>query len=321
MPNKQKETNMQTAVLRGTIVPLVTPFAADESFDAKAMARLIDYVLDQGADALMPTAVTGEGLQLTTDETIDVWDAVFRNAGGRVPIIPAVISTTTRESINLVRTAEEGGAAGVMVSPILSEPYAGQSNEEIYAFYADIAAATSLSIILFNYPSLTGIDFVPSLVVRLVEIDNVQYIKESTGDIRRVHGIQRLVGERLSVICGAPDVALESLALGCQAWITGIMNDVPRSAQQLVRSVNELGDLPLARRIYYNQILPLVDMLARNYNSIGTIKAGVCVRGVDVGYPRSPGRRVGPAECKLLERLIAKIARAEVETAAEMARR
>lgn len=312
---------MQTAVLRGTIVPLVTPFAADESFDAKAMTRLIDYVLDQGADALMPTALTGEGLQLTAEETIAVWDAVFRNAGERVPIIPAVISTTTSKAINMVRIAEEGGAAAVMVTLILPEPYSGRSHEDIYAFYAEIAATTSLPIMLFNYPSLTGVDLVPSLVVRLIEIDNVQYIKESTGDIKRVHGIQRLLGERLSVICGVPDVALESLALGCQAWITGIMNNVPRSAQQLVRAVNELGDLRLARRIYYNQILPLVDMLVRNYNSIGTIKAGVCVRGVDVGFPRRPGRGVGPTDRKLLERLIAKIARAEVETAAELAAR
>jgi 4-hydroxy-tetrahydrodipicolinate synthase len=321
MSETQKEMRMEPMELTGTIVPLVTPFAADESFDAQMMGRLIDYVLDQGADALMPTALTGEGPLLDDGETVAVWDAVFEKADGRLPIVPAVISTTTRKAIRLTRTAEERGAAAVMVAPILPELYAGRSHDDVYAFYADVAAAMSLPIILFNYPSLTGVDFVPLLVGHLVEIDNVQYIKESTGDIKRVHGIQRLVGERLSVICGAPNVALESLALGCRAWITGIMNVVPRSAQQLVRAVGELGDLRLARRIYYTQILPVVDVLARNYNPTGTIKAGVRARGIDVGVPRRPGRSVRPADREHLERLIADIARAEVETAAELAAR
>ncbi len=309
------------AELTGTIVPLVTPFAADESFDAPAMGRLIDHVLDQGADALMPTALTGEGPLLTEVETVAVWDAVFEGAGERLPIIPAVIATTTRRAISLVRAAEERGAAAMMVAPVLPELYAGRAHDDIYAFYADVAAVTSLPLILFNYPSLTGVDFVPPLVMRLTEIPNVRYIKESSGDVRRVHGIQRLVGERLSVICGAPNVALESLALGCRAWITGIMNVVPRSAQQLMRAVSELGNLHLARRIYYNQILPVVDVLARNNNPTGTIKAGVCARGVEVGVPRRPGQGVGPADREYLERLVADIACAETEVAAELTAR
>jgi 4-hydroxy-tetrahydrodipicolinate synthase len=81
-----------------------------------------------------------------------------------------------------------------MLAPIPPELYADRSHDDVYAFYADLAAATDLLIILFDYLSLTGIDFVPSLVLRLAEIDNVRYIKESTRDTRRVHGIQRLMG-------------------------------------------------------------------------------------------------------------------------------
>jgi len=309
---------MKVTELTGTIVPLVTPFAPDEGFDAPAMGRLIDYVLDQGADALMPTALTGEGPLLTAAETIEVWDTVFARAGGRLPIIPAVIATTTRRALQLVQVAEERGAAALMVAPILPELYAGRSHDDVCAFYVDVAGVTSLPLILFNYPSLTGVDFVPALVARLAEIDNVRYIKESSGDTRRVHGIQRLVGDRLSVICGAPNVALESLALGCRAWITGILNVVPRSAQQLMRAVGELGDLGLARRIYYQQILPLVDLLARNNNPTGTIKAGVCARGVDVGAPRRPGHSVGCADREAVERLVADITRAEEQVAQEL---
>jgi len=307
---------MHTTVLAGTIVPLVTPFASDESLDLRAINRLIEYVLDQGADGLMPTALTGEGPLLTPDETLAAWDAVFEKAHERRPIVPAIISTTTRRAIRLAQAAEARGATAVMVAPILPELYAGRSHDDVFAFYADVAAATALPILLFNYPSLTGVDLVPPLVQRLSEIENICYIKESSGDARRVHAIQRLVGERLAVICGAPNTALESLALGCRVWITGIMNVVPRSAQQLMLAVHKLGDLALARRIYYHQILPVVDVLARNFNPTGTIKAGVRARGVEVGLPRRPGGDITAEDLERLTRLVADIARAELEVAA-----
>lgn len=312
---------MENVELTGTIVPLVTPFAVDESFDPQAMARLIEYVIEQGADALMPTALTGEGPLLEVEETKAVWSTLFEKTAGRLPIIPTVISTTTQKAIKLVRIAEKLGAVAVMVAPILPELYAGRSYDDVYFFYMDVADAMSLPIILFNYPSLTGVDFVPPLVARLVEIDNVRYIKESTGDVKRVHSLQRMLGERLSVICGAPNLALESLSLGCRAWITGIMNAVPRSAQQLMCAVLELGNLSLARRIYYRQILPLVDVMVRNNNPIGTIKGGVNARGVDVGVPRRPGGSVGKADQIHLKRLMSDITQAEITVAAEMASR
>ena len=306
---------MQPIELSGTIVPLVTPFDRDEVFDPQAMGRLIAFALEEGADALMPTALTGEGPLLDEEETLAVWDAVFEAVGGRLPVVPALISTTTRKAVRLVHAAEAKGAVAVMAAAVLPELYAGRSHDDVYAFYADVAAATSLPMILFNYPSLTGVDLVPRLVQRLVEIENVRFIKESTGDSKRVHMLHRLVGERLTVICGAPNAALESLALGCRSWITGIMNAVPRSARQLVRAVVEFGDLPLARRIYYEQILPLVDVLAANHNPTGTIKAAVRARAVDVGVPRRPGQDVGPVDRERLRELMAGVTRAEAQTA------
>lgn len=300
--------------LTGTIVPLVTPFARDESFDKPGMERLVDYVLRQGADGVIATALTGEGPLLTPDETVVVWDAVFERVAGRMPVVTTVITSTTRAAVELVRASEARGAAAVMVTPVLPELYAGRSHDDVVRFYQDVAGETSLPILLFNYPSLTGIDFVPPLVERLAAIPTVKYIKESTGDIRRVHGIQRLLGERISVVCGAPNVALESLALGCKAWITGVMNVAPRSARQLMRAVQELSDLTLARRIYYRQILPLVDVLARNLNPTGTIKQGVCARGVDVGVPRRPGHGVGEDDAKLLAELVRDIEQEEARS-------
>ena len=301
--------------LTGTIVPLVTPFSADgESIDHRALEGLVGFITRQGADGLMPTALTGEGPLLSPEEILEVWEVVFEAAGRAHPVIPAIVSTTTRTALRLAAAAERKGAAAVMAAPVLPELYAGRSVEDVIRFYQDLARATSLPIILFNYPSLTGVDFVPALLQRLADIPGVAGIKESTGDTRRVHGIQRLLGDRLEVICGAPNVALESLALGCRTWITGIMNDVPRSCRQLLRAIHHRKDLALARSIYFNQVLPMVDVLSANFNPTGTIKAGVRARGVDVGIPRRPGHDVGPAEWEEITALMGRIAAEEEQT-------
>jgi 4-hydroxy-tetrahydrodipicolinate synthase len=301
--------------LTGTIVPLVTPFSGDdESIDHRALADLVEFITRQGADGLMPTALTGEGPLLSPEEILEVWDGVFEVPAGTHPVIPAIVSTTTRTAQRLAAAAEKKGAAAVMAAPVLPELYAGRSVEDVVRFYQDLARATTLPIILFNYPSLTGVDFVPALVQRLADLPSVAYIKESTGDTRRVHGIQRLLGNRIEVICGAPNVALESLALGCQAWITGIMNDVPRSCRQLMQALRNGKDPALARSIYDNQVLPMVDVLAANSNPTGTIKAGVRARGVEVGIPRRPGHDVGPADWEAIAALMDRIAAAEERT-------
>jgi 4-hydroxy-tetrahydrodipicolinate synthase len=288
--------------LRGTIVPLVTPFASDESLDLRALDRLVAHALASGAQGLMPTALSGEGPLLDTAEILTVWDRVFEAAAGRVPVVPAVIATTTRRAVSLVREAERRGAAAVMAAPILPELYSGRSPDDALAFYADIAAAASLPLVLFNYPSLTGLDLVPALVARLSEIERVRYIKESTGDASRVHDIQRLVGDRVEVICGAPQTALESFALGSRAWITGLLNVVPRSGLQLLRAVHERRDLALARRVYYRQVLPVFDVLRRSTNPTGTLKAGLVAQGIDVGVPRRPGHALSGEPKSVLER-------------------
>jgi len=307
-----------TAELRGAIVPLVTPFASDESLDLPALSRLVEHAIDNGAEGLMPTALSGEGPLLDEEETLAVWDSVFARAAGRVPIVPAIIAMTTRRAVSLARAAEQRGAAALMAAPILPELYSGRSPEDACSFYADVAGASGLRLVLFNYPSLTGVDLVPPLVARLARIDRVRYIKESTGDASRVHDIQRLVGDRVEVICGAPHTALESLALGCRTWITGLLNVVPRSGRQLIRALLQKNDLALARRIYHRQILPVFDELRDSSNPTGTLKAGLCLQGIDVGVPRRPGRALGGEPHRALGEHLRALPALESRTEAEL---
>jgi 4-hydroxy-tetrahydrodipicolinate synthase len=295
----------------GTIVPLVTPFDRDERIDIAAFGRLVSFVVSEGADGLMPTALTGEGPLLSSDETVAVWEATFAANSTALPVAPAIITTTTSEAVRLAQCAHTLGAAAVMVAPIVPELYAGRSHADVRRFYQEVADATPLSIVAFNYPSLTGVDLTPEFLLELAGIPGVRYVKESTGDSRRVHAIHRLCGDRLTVICGNPNAAFESIALGCRLWITGIMNVVPGAARRMLRLLSVERDLDAARDIYYALVLPLVDLLFETRNPTGTIKAGLRARGVDVGIPRRPGSDVPPAAAAWLEAFAGRISAAE----------
>jgi len=291
---------------RGTIVPVVTPFGPDEQLDRAALARLVEFVLEQGADAIMLSALTGEGPLLSPAETVELWQAAFEAIDGRVPVVPAVIATRTATAVGLAARGEALGAAAVMVAPVVPELYAGRAVDDVVRFHEEVADAVAVPLIAFNYPSLTGVDLTPAVVARLAEIPQLRYVKESTGDSKRVHAIRRSAGDAIEVICGAPNVALESLALGCTAWITGTMNAAPRSARQLMAAV-DAGRLDLARDVYEHQLLPLVDLLAETANPTGTLKAALAARGVEVGVPRRPGRGLSDDAGRTLRAVVADV--------------
>ncbi|MCC7177281.1 MAG: dihydrodipicolinate synthase family protein [Acidobacteria bacterium] len=292
--------------VEGTIVPLVTPFDSTDRIDSAAVGRLVAHILEAGADALMPTALTGEGPLLTGAETEAMWEATFAAAAGRVPVVPAVIATTTREAVRLASRAHAMGAAAVMTAPIVPELYAGRSRSDVRGFIEAVADATPLPVILFNYPSLTGVDLTPDFLAELADIPRVAYVKESTADSRRVHAIHRRCEGRIEVICGNPNAALESMALGCRLWITGILNVVPREARAMLHAVILDADLERARTIYYERVLPLVDLMFETSNPTGVIKAGLRARGVGVGVPRPPGSDLAAGDLARLAPLVSR---------------
>ena len=210
--------------LRGMIVPLVTPFDSAGSIDAGALISVAEHARSHGAAGLMLTALTGEGPLLSAGETVTVWKTVMNRYRQQMPIVPAIFSMTTAEAIRLGSIAADLGADAVMVAAIMPELYGRRAERHVLRFFESFCSAVKIPVVLFNYPSLAGYDLTPELVERLAAIDRIRYIKESTSDSRRVSAILYRCEGRIDVICGAPDVALESLALGSKAWITAITN-------------------------------------------------------------------------------------------------
>jgi 4-hydroxy-tetrahydrodipicolinate synthase len=274
--------------LQGLIVPLVTPFGAKGAVDTAALNAVADYVLREGAAGLMLTALTGEGNLLCREETETVWKSVLERYRGRVPVVPAIFPATTADAVRWGQLAVDLGASAVMVAAVMPELYGRRAEKHVRRFFEDFCAAVSIPVALFNYPSVAGYDLTPALVEELTAIDNIRYIKESTSDSRRVSEIFSRTKGRIQVICGSPDIALESLALGCTTWITAIMNVIPAACRGLIDAV-ESGDLRRARELNFRVIRPMFELIQKSSNTIGTVKAGLALRGIDVGVPRAPG--------------------------------
>jgi len=207
-------------------VALVTPMHADERLDADGLARLVEFHIEQGSDAIVAVGTTGESPTLDTDEHCQVIRQVVELARGRVPVIAGTGSNSTREAIALTRFAKESGAdACLLVTPYYNKP----TQEGLYLHHKAIAEAVPIPQILYNVPGRTACDMLPETVERLAAIPNIVGIKDATGNLDRARDILRRCGERLDVYGGDDATARELILLGGKGVISVTANVAPRA--------------------------------------------------------------------------------------------
>jgi len=299
-----------TTKLEGVFAVLVTPMTAAEAVDYETLAAHIDYLIEEGGvHGIIPTGSTGEYYALTMEERKKIAEITFEAVRGRVPVVVGANATTTREVIEYSQHAEKWGAAGVMLAaPYYSLP----TDDELFEHYRAVNSAINIPIILYNYPARSGVDLRPGLIQRLAELDNVQYVKESTGDITRVSEIIRLCGDKITVFCGYDSEALENFLLGAKGWVAGASNFLPRVHVKLFDLAVKEGDFNTARKLYY-KLLPILAVLEGRGKYIQFVKACCDLMGHPVGPPRRPLLPATPDELAELKKALDQIKKEEVE--------
>lgn len=285
---------------RGIFAAMVTPFSADgEQVDEAALGDLVDWLIGEGVHGLIPLGSTGEFATLTGEERRRVAEVTVEQAARRVPVVVQTAAVSTRETVALSRHAAEIGADGVMIVPPYYEPI---SEEEVYAHYAAVAEAVKLPIVLYNIPVACGFDMKPSFVARLAEIPTVQYIKDSTGDARRVQELIQVCGDRIGVFNGADTLSLLGLVAGACGMIWGAANVTPRACVELYDLVARQRDLARAQALWH-KMQPLQYFL-ENEGYVASVKAGAAMVGMEVGPPRRPILPLSDARVAELRRLL-----------------
>lgn len=285
-------------VWKGVMAALVTPMTAAEEVDLDRLGELIEYLIAEGVQGLSPLGSTGEYYALTDVERRSVVRVVVQAVGGRVPVVVGANAGSTREVVAYAREAEALGADGVL----LSAPYYSLPGcSELFEHFRVVDEAIGIPIMLYNYPGRTGVDMTPALIERLAGLQNVRYVKESTGDLARVGEILRRVDGNLGVFCGCDTLALESLRSGAVGWVGGGVNVLPREHVQLFELACEREDQPAAERLY-TRLLPVLSMLEDEGKYTQMVKAGCALAGHPVGPPRRPLLPPLPEDIRRLRR-------------------
>jgi 4-hydroxy-tetrahydrodipicolinate synthase len=229
----------------GSIVALVTPMQADGSVDHEALARLVEFHVANGTNAIVAVGTTGESPTLNLEEHIGVVRTVVQRAAKRIPVIAGTGSNCTRDAIETTQLAKDVGAdACLMVTPYYNRP----TQEGLFQHYKAIAQRVSIPIILYNVPSRTGCDLKPETVERLaLALPNIVGIKEA-GSLERNRELFARVGGRLALLSGDDDLACECALAGYQGVVSVSANVAPRQVRNAIDAALA-GNRELARKL------------------------------------------------------------------------
>jgi len=239
-------------MFHGSMVALVTPMFADGSLDYESLAKLVEWHIEQGTQAIVAVGTTGESATLDESEHCEVIRKVVDFVQGRVPVIAGTGANSTREAITLTRCAMEAGAdACLLVTPYYNKP----TQEGLYQHYKAIAGAVPIPQILYNVPGRTACDMLPETVRRLAGISNIVGLKEATGNLQRVRELLEICDDRLDLYSGDDATSLEFLLEGGQGVISVTANIAPQAMQQMCLAAMQ-GDRQAAELIN-NRLMPL----------------------------------------------------------------
>ncbi|PTL79341.1 dihydrodipicolinate synthase family protein [Vitiosangium sp. GDMCC 1.1324] len=288
--------------LHGIIGYTLTPFRHDGKVDLDKLRMLTTRMVDSGVHAIAPLGSTGCLPYLDDEEREAITEATVKTVASRVPVMVGVSSLTTERTVHHARFAERAGADAVMIIPM---SYWKLTEEEIFRHFDTVARAISIPIMAYNNPATGGLDMTPEFLARLLEIPNVTMVKESTGDVGRMHRLRQVAGEEVAFFNGSNPLALAAFAAGARGWCTAAAHLIPELTLELYRQVADKANLVEARKVFQKQ-LPLLQFIVKG-GLPRTVSAGLALLGTEVGPLRAPLLPLPAPEVEALRRILTKL--------------
>lgn len=218
----------------GVMPAMTTPFDRELAVDHAFLAQHAAWLLENGCTGLVVAGSLGEGATLDLEEKVSILKtAVQASAKKRTPVVAAISALSTTQAVKLAQAAEDAGCAGLMVLP----PYVYSTDwREMKQHVSTVIASTRLPCMLYNNPVAYKTDFLPIHIEELAaEHENLQAVKESSADVRRIAAIRELIDDRLCVLVGVDDVLVEAVDAGARGWIAGLVNAFPAESVELFK--------------------------------------------------------------------------------------
>jgi 4-hydroxy-tetrahydrodipicolinate synthase len=239
----------------GVFPAATTHFHDDQSLNIPGVLAHLDVMIEAGIHGVIMLGTVGENCSLEYGEKLEVLRAAVDHVKGRVPVLSGVAECSTALACRFAADAAKIGVDGLMVLPAMV--YKSDPRETIAHFRA-VAGASALPVMCYNNPVSYGVDITPPMFAELADEPTLVAIKESSEDVRRITDLKNVVGQRYLLFCGVDDLVLESLLLGAQGWVSGLVNAFPHE-NRLLWDLATAGNWEKALEVYrwYTPLLHL----------------------------------------------------------------
>jgi len=273
------------------LVPMVTPFKADQSVDYDAAVSIAEkLVADNMADSIVLTGTTGEFFTMTTDERAKIFEVIMKAVGNKITLIAGTGAASTSEAIALSQKAEKLGFDLIMVvGPYYTRP----CQRELYNHYKTLAESVKINILLYNIPIFAGVNLNPETVTELAKIDNIVGIKEEAElNPKQMTSFINATPEDFIVYCGDDTMILEAFAQGGTKRIGGIVSGGSHLIGDRLRKMIEIflaGNIEQAAKMQQDYMKLFRSMSPGDrFNPVCLIKDAMKILGYNSGIPRLP---------------------------------
>jgi len=284
----------------GIYTPIVTPHQDDHAIDHDRFADVAEHLISAGVHGIVLAGTTGEYYAQSPQERFELMTFAKQVIKGRLPLIVGTGAIRTEDSIIYANAAKAAGADAIMIA---SPPYAAPTGRENALHALAIDRAVNLPVLLYNYPGRTGAGMDEDYLDRVGRSPNFCAIKESSGDINRLHMIARDY-PHIQLSCGMDDQALEFFAWGARSWVCAGSNFAAEAHIALYKACAIDKNFDKGRRIMA-AMMPLMRVLEQGGKFVQCIKHGLALRGLTAGPPRRPLQPLNKEEKRALAETVA----------------
>lgn len=273
---------MSPQEFHGVFPYLVSPIDQEGKVKEQVLAQLCEDLIKAGVHGLTPLGSTGEFAYLNWSQKKRIVEVVVEAAAGKVPVVAGVAATTTSDAISQCKTFTEMGCDGILA---ILEAYFPLSDDNIHDYFAAIAAATDLPVVLYTNPNFQRADLSLPVLDRLSRIANIKYLKDASSNTGRLLSIINKVEDRMTIFSASAHIPAAVMLIGGKGWMAGPACIVPKQSVELY---------DLCRQSRWEEALVLQKRLWRlnqafaKYNLAACIKGGLQLQGYDVGNPLAP---------------------------------
>ncbi|WP_299164784.1 dihydrodipicolinate synthase family protein [uncultured Eudoraea sp.] len=240
---------------KGVMPAVTTKFTEADTLDLKMFEQNINAQVEAGVSGIILGGTLGEASTLSDDEKRILIETTVGIVDGKIPVIINIAEQSTKGAIMAANNALKYGASGLMMLP----PMRYKANDyETVTYFKAIAQSTDLPIMIYNNPVDYGIEVTLDMFEEILQCANIQAVKESTRDISNITRIKNRFGDRLKVLTGVDTLGLESILMGADGWVAGLVCAFPQETVAIYE-LAKAGRTAEALQIY-RWFLPLLEL-------------------------------------------------------------